>query len=239
MTVLFDSHTKLLSDPGFRLCVAISHWLWSLLLYKSSWCSQALESLVCRSQDCISLFFYLRWCDFVLLASSNQNHWEGDLQSSVKHPEWEDLPPLSWRLCFSTGKKLFVLSRWVESFCFKWRSLSILGSCSWVREGWSIQFESEAAAVMQSLYQSTHNWKGRMSKLHIEKCQPGFEQVPSHTVKWIGQPLHHLQTHNCNFLICHQKNDTPLFPLSNILSAFMWGTEWPKRTSENSSKMKV
>uniref|UniRef100_A0A3B3ZVG5 KIND domain-containing protein n=1 Tax=Periophthalmus magnuspinnatus TaxID=409849 RepID=A0A3B3ZVG5_9GOBI len=60
----------------------------------------------------------------------------GSLQPSVK----------PW---FSTGKRWFALSGWMVSLCLKWRSSSISGSCSRVREGWSVRLTGGSVQRLQ------------------------------------------------------------------------------------------
>ncbi len=59
----------------------------------------------------------------------------------------------SMRSWFSARKQWTAPSRLGLSCCSKWRSASILDSCSWVRVKWSVNGQiGEAAAVMWALY---------------------------------------------------------------------------------------
>ncbi len=61
---------------------------------------------------------------------------------------WELAPPSPRPWC-SVGKRGLAHFRLVESSCRKWRSLSILGSCSRVREGWNGRLTNGSVQLLQ------------------------------------------------------------------------------------------
>ncbi|KAI3367449.1 hypothetical protein L3Q82_026304 [Scortum barcoo] len=94
--------------------------------------------------------------DVVLMASSGQ-----DLQHVLERFAAEceaagmRISTLQiWRPWFSTGKGWHALSRWVERSCLKWRSSSISGSCSRVRERSEREIDRRIGAASCS-------WRGR------------------------------------------------------------------------------
>ncbi|KAK7939602.1 hypothetical protein WMY93_002928 [Mugilogobius chulae] len=77
--------------------------------------------------------------DVVLMASSNQDlqHALGRFAAECEAAEMKISSSKSEAMVLDR-KRCFALSRWVESPCSKWRSSSISGSCSRVREGQSL-----------------------------------------------------------------------------------------------------
>lgn len=77
-----------------------------------------------------------------------------DVQPSLKQLRWESAP-LSLRLSGSTRKGQNDPAG--ASFCFKWKSLSVWESCSWLMEEWSrrkIKGSKYMFAVIRTLLQS-------------------------------------------------------------------------------------
>ncbi|KAJ0002649.1 hypothetical protein NQD34_007798 [Periophthalmus magnuspinnatus] len=131
---------------GLRQGCPLSPDLFIIFMDKISRRSQGPEGVWFGNHRISSLLFA---DDVVLMASSSQN-----LQQALGRFAGE---------CEAAGMKIstskseaMVLDRkkvvcplWVESPCLKWRSSSILGSCSRVRDGWSVRLTGGSVQRLQ------------------------------------------------------------------------------------------
>ncbi|KAI3353937.1 hypothetical protein L3Q82_005140 [Scortum barcoo] len=142
---------------GLRQGCPLSPVLFIIFMDRISRRSQGPEGVRFGNHRISSLLFA---DDVVLLASSGQ-----DLQHVLERFAAE-CEVAGMRISTSKSEDMVLdrksvcadaLSGWVERSCLKWRSSSISGSCSRVRERWSVRLTGglvQRPAVMRSVYQT-------------------------------------------------------------------------------------
>ncbi|KAJ0004745.1 hypothetical protein NQD34_010959 [Periophthalmus magnuspinnatus] len=87
--------------------------------------------------------------DVVLMASSSQDLQQALGRFAAKCEVTGMKISSSKSKAMVPDRKKVACPLWVETLCLKWRSSSILGSCSRVREGWSVRLTGRSVQRLQ------------------------------------------------------------------------------------------